>query len=355
MLLTLQEMQTLTKQRDAYMVVLNCYGKIERICISSKLGLFLSNLPDSMENNWKEELEKELNLAVNVDKIYQEHLGTKYVCGIYKLYHKVFPEKQIPENFTERNFSELAEQIICISLDYSYEDMPLGGWDTNCFDGRLCEDDYTEKIIEFINFLSHGNRDGINFPSPVPQWVYSSNHDEINHYRLFWGGENAESYIDSIREWGKIFDEFLDDRESYLLFDYLVNSLYKDDEYNEQHLMKDFSLCQMFLENKHEAELDIKLQRFLPEYIRESEKQKCTKLLRQLRNKIAHGDFMGFEEKVEEYAVNFMDGRFAFDYSEYSRKNWAISNICCLLDDILRRIIYMLFYDKDALSSIKGS
>ena len=52
---------------------------------------------------------------------------------------------------------------------------------------------------------------------------------------------------------------------------------------------------------------------------------------------------------------NFMDGRFAFDYSEYSRKNWAISDICCLLDDILRRIIYMLFYDKDALSSIKGS
>ena len=83
--------------------------------------------------------------------------------------------------------------------------------------------------------------------------------------------------------------------------------------------------------------------------------QKCTKLLRQLRNKIAHGDFMGFEEKMEEYAVNFMDGRFAFDYSEYSRKNWAISNICCLLDDILRRIIYMLFYDKDALSRVKGS
>ena len=26
------------------MVVLNCYGKIDKICISTKLGLYLSNL-----------------------------------------------------------------------------------------------------------------------------------------------------------------------------------------------------------------------------------------------------------------------------------------------------------------------
>lgn len=42
------------------MLVLNCYGKINRICISKKIGMYLSNLPDSVENNWKSAL-KELN------------------------------------------------------------------------------------------------------------------------------------------------------------------------------------------------------------------------------------------------------------------------------------------------------
>lgn len=51
------------------MVVLNCYGKIDKICISTKLGLYLSNLPDSPENNWKEQLEKELKLSYDADRI----------------------------------------------------------------------------------------------------------------------------------------------------------------------------------------------------------------------------------------------------------------------------------------------
>ena len=116
---------------------------------------------------------------------------------------------------------------------------------------------------------------------------------------------------------------------------------------------KDFSLCQLALEKKWEGELDIKLQRFLPESLSDDEKQRCAKLLRQLRNKIAHGDFVTFEEKIEEYAVQFLDGKFVFDYSEYSRKNWTIGHICCLLDDILRRIFYMMFYDYRTLESIK--
>lgn len=50
---------------------------------------------------------------------------------------------------------------------------------------------------------------------------------------------------------------------------------------------------------------DIKLQRFLPDRLSNDEKQLCAKLLRQLRNKIAHGDFIAFEEKIEEYAIRF--------------------------------------------------
>lgn len=212
-----------------------------------------------------------------------------------------------------------------------------------------------DKVINFMNFLAYSRPiyNGRGFPTPVPQWTYSSNHDELDYYRIFWGGESVTQYLNSMLEWGKLFDNFLINRERYLQLDYLINSIYKDNEYNEYHLIKDFSLCQLMLENKCEAELDIKLQRFLPDRLSNDEKQLCAKLLRQLRNKIAHGDFIAFEEKIEEYAIRFLDGKFEFDYSEYSRKNWTIEHVCCLLDDVLKKIFNMVFYDYETLENIK--
>ena len=72
---------------------------------------------------------------------------------------------------------------------------------------------------------------------------------------MFWGGEGVDIYIRALKEWGELLDKFLENRENYLLFDYLVNSLYKDNKYNEYHFMKDYSLCQLFLEDRHEKEL----------------------------------------------------------------------------------------------------
>ena len=45
---------------------------------------------------------------------------------------------------------EIVDNIIYIYLDYSYDDMPMGGWDENPFDGRLCEKDYAEIIVVFL-------------------------------------------------------------------------------------------------------------------------------------------------------------------------------------------------------------
>ncbi|SHL31594.1 hypothetical protein SAMN02745136_04629 [Anaerocolumna jejuensis DSM 15929] len=337
------------------MVVLNFYGKIPRICISKKLGLYLSNLPNEENNDWQDELSKEFCLAQEVDRIYQDKLETNYPCGIFKLYKKVFHEKCLPEAFEKKEYDELASNMIYLDFDYSYDDMPLGGWDTNCFEGRLCEEDYAEKIIDFINFLSYPYDDmSISFPKPVPQWTYSSNHDEVDHYRIFWGGETASEYMCSLKEWGKLFDTFLQCKNDYLLFDYLVNSIHKDNEYNEYHLMKAYSLCQLFLEKEHESELDSKLPLFLGQgFASDNERKKCASILRKLRNKIAHGDFVAFENHIEQYAVAFMDGKFAFDYSEYSRKNWVVQHVCCQIDEILRQLIHMLFYDRTKLEQLK--
>ena len=333
------------------MVVLNFYGKIQRTCISEKLGLYLSNLPDEEDNNWRKELAEEIELAVNADGIYQEKIGTSYTSRIGLLYSNVYPERTVPGSFEKEHYYDLAGQMICLSFEYDYNEMPLGGWDTNCFDGRLCEEDCAEKVVDLINFLAHDNC----FPEPIPQWVYSSNHDGIDHYRIFWGGESSEAYIESLREWGKLFDSFLQSKNDYLLFDYILNAVHKDNEYNEYHLMKAYSLCQLFLEKEHERELDQKMIQFIDDGLNEEEKGLCASYLRKLRNKIAHGDFEAFENIIEEYAVRFMDDRYDFDYSEYSRKNWVMLHVCCLLDDVVRNLIRMTLYEKASLESIKNA
>lgn len=49
-----------------------------------------------------------------------------------------------------------------------------------------------------------------------------------------------------------------------------------------------------------------------------------------------------------------MDGRFGFDYTEYSRKNWVIFHVCYLLDDIVKTLIGMMFFDKERLKELKN-
>lgn len=337
------------------MVVLNFYGKIEPICVSQKLGLYLANLPNEAGNEWRDELAKAIELAVKADKIYQENLGTNHSCGIIDLYQNLFPDEQVPTMFTKDQYTKIANQMICIYQNYDYTDMPLGGWETNCFDGRLCEEEYSEKIIEFINFVDYLDSDDYAIPRPVPQWTYSSNHDEIDHYRIFGGGEKATKYVSALRKWGTIFDDFLSTRNDYLLFDYLVNAIHNNSKHDENHLVKAYSLCQLFLEKHKENELDSKLPQFFELHNSETDGKRQAELFRQMRNKIAHGDFLAFETVVEAYASEFMDGQYEFDYSEYSRKNWTVLHVCCELDNVIRKLLCLLLFNRTELDRIKNT
>ncbi len=335
------------------MVILNCYGKIPKICISNKLKLYISNLPDEKDNNWQSELTKELVFRSKLEKFvlksYDEKCSFKDRDSLKSLYCRVFNCENKHDEINEQDVGRIASNMICIYFDYDYDDMPLGGWETNCFDGRLCEEDYAEKIIDFINFFDHDDR----FPKPTPQWIYSSNHSEMDRYRIFWGGEDIDTYIDSLTKWGEWFDHLLETIEDYYLLDYLCNAIHFDGHYDTYHFVKLYSICQLFLENEKESELDMKLPQFFNCHLSIKDRKIQARLFRQIRNKIAHGDYCEFNKKIEEYTTKIMDGRYAFDYSEYSRQNWALLNSCCELKDALQNIIYLLFTNKDELNSIK--
>ena len=105
-----------------------------------KIGMYLSNLPDSVENNWKSVLKEQLWLSKEAEELVQHNLKINRSSQIFGLYHKVFSRKKIPREFTDINYEELVDKMSCVTFDYAYDDIPLGGMDTNCFDGRICED-----------------------------------------------------------------------------------------------------------------------------------------------------------------------------------------------------------------------
>lgn len=329
------------------MVVLNICKRIAPVCISKKLGLYISNLSDCPFEGWDKSIVDEFIKAYKIAMITTEEWEIDFEAQAYDHYKKHFPSMlQEHSCFNQELIQEIVSNLVCIYLNYEYEDMPMGCWEENPFDGRCCEKDYAEMIVEFFNFISEDNQ--------CPYWIYSSNHDEPTPFhKLLWVDSDSESKIECLRLLGKKIDTFLEDRNDYLAFDYLVKSVYDEHGYDAYHLSKMYSLCQLFLENKHETELDEKLPEFIDSTYELSERIEIAKMLRQMRNKVAHGDFVAFEKKAEEYAQKFMDGRYWFDYSEYSRQNWVLQNVCCLLSSVVKVMINKLFNDKAYMLSLK--
>ena len=331
------------------MVVLNLCKKIDTICISKKLGLYISNLKDCPYGNWEEYVAKEYKNALEISKITSRGSNIDLSIRAYEHCQKHFPDlAKSHSGMNDALIEQVVSNLICVYLDYDYEDMPLGGWDENPFDGRFCENDYAELIVNFIHFLSNGEGS--------VSWIYSSNYDETTpFYKFMWITSECAEKIANLEQWGEKFDTFLSSKNDYLKLDYLIRNIFDKSDNDAYQVSKLYSICQLFLENKKESELDNKLPMFMDQRYSEIERNEMALLLRQMRNKVAHGDFVAFENKAEEYAQKFMDGHYWFDYSEYSRKNWVLLNVCCLLSDIVKAMINKMFENKEYMDSLKKS
>lgn len=331
------------------MVVLNILGKIKPICISKKLKIYISNLPNEKNNNWNEDLVNEMRNVANRKNSILSSSGNKGNFSVKEIACKALPD--LSTNITEEDaYQIIADNMICL-----YFDFPVDDWETNPFVSRACEEDYSEK---FINFLSFVNSKKTNiFQKYTPIWIYSpfKLFEEPHRIFSFLSSSLTSVSINALKNWGKLLDTFLQDKNDYFLLDYLINSIHADNKYNVYHYFKSYSLCQLFLEKDKESELDEKLPLFLDSELSPEKRKEIASLLRKMRNKIAHGDFIAFEAIAEEYAQKVMDGNYWFDYAEYSRKNWILLHSCCMLDDAIRRMIAMLFTDKTKLTKIKTS
>ncbi len=337
------------------MTVLSILGKIEPICISKKLKLYIANLPDSPDNDRQSELVYEMKKGFTLKEMDNHHLGiestTRFkIASLAKYQGTINTDSELSSCLRT-----IASELIYMYFDYEYDDMPLGGFDTNPFDGRFCEKDYAEKILHFMHFAV----DGIESENmiDIPQCAYTSNYDMFEDYRfIFSYSRDVGNAIESFKAFGDLLDNCLENKNDYFMLDYLCNSLYQvqHDDCSTHQFMKLYSLSQLFLEKETESELDWKLPMFLDTHYTADQKRQKAILLRKIRNKIAHGDYVKYESVIEEYAQVILGEDYDFDYSEYSRENWVLLNACVSLQSALQRMIALWLQDKKRLAAIKN-
>lgn len=344
------------------MVVLNLLGKIEPICISQKLKLYIANLPKGDFNNWNGGLVEEMEDALKHSEIQEERFKKKFdktnPIDIKAIFKSRYPHISM-EDMTEKDCIQyIADEMIYLYFDY--DDMPIGYWTGNCFDYRSCQRDYAEKIVDFINFVCdkeiHKKYPAI--PNINLHCVYSGDDFNVPYsYRtIFSGTTNIGETIKGLLAFGKLLDIFLSDEEDYYFFDYLCSELYEIDKnvFTPNHCQKIYSLCEFFLEKDYDRELDEKLPPFIRDFYSFDDRKKISIIARQIRNKVAHGDFSKFREKIEEYAVEIMErNNYWFDYYEYSRPNWAIMNLCYNLLDAVKNLTATILTNKNTIDDLK--
>ncbi len=345
------------------MVILNTLGKIEKTYISKKIGLYISNLPDGGENNlnnWQEGIRETLSIAYQIQKIE----ASKYIGKIGIESKNIIQDKVIEKAKTVLGISDESEDVLiekfidylsknmmCIDFDYSSSSIPDDKDSFSCFGGGTCEEDPVEKILNFISFFK-----GIDSKANIPYAIYSTGQRFDYEYRhLFSVTMEYKNQIDELMRTGTLLDNYLVDEKDYYKLDYLCNALFDMDaeKSNTYYYMKVYSLCALFLEKDHESELDYKLPYMmdLPKSL--SERKGMAELMRKIRNKIAHGDFKRLNSLVEEYATKYLDGKFWFDYSEYTRPSWVLLHISCSLEEVVRKLIYLMLTDSARLDNLR--
>lgn len=334
------------------MVIIDVCGKIEKTKISDKLKLYISNIP----TDWKESIIEDMMQEIRQQKVdmednlrrygnsYQTEYTVAYLKRIIETNMNSYPDYSLES--IENCLNYLADNMVYLFFDYNYEDMPFFDWTTNCFDGRFCEEDYVEKVMYFSNFVNHEIENGIHM-----NCIYTSNINPLEHTRIlrnlsfrvdseFNNWKSTDDYIIELQKMGTRIDNILNSENDYYKLDYIMNGIYKDNSYNQNHYLKVFSLLELALlaPNQKTNEID----NLLIPYLKKdygTDSADVAQILRQMRNKIGHGDFKAFNGKAEEFAKKYM-AHYSFDYSEYSRLNWILLHTCCLLDDLLRAILF---------------
>lgn len=352
------------------MVILNIYGKIEPIIISRKLGIGLCNPASDWVEGLQEDFKEEILVHNHKISLYkQSGLCVSWAEGRYDIQNIV---EQLGWQEEGKSYMQIiAEHLIEIQV-LNFDDSVLQ-IKNEYLDSPTCEPQYTRKFLDFCCKVQSSKNAKDVIPHQIPFSTYNS--DDlfkqpliINYLQSMLKPHpshkiTVSSYtkgaIKSLKAIGKLIDDFLVTEKEFWLFDYILNALFSDVQYNAYHIFKIMSLIEMLIINpkgngKMVGEIERKLPQFLPDRISQEDGVLFSEIMRKLRNKIAHGDFEAVKQLLKQYRQVFMQD-FWFDEIEYSIENWTYGDICLNLDKTLYEILWLMLYDKSRLIEIQMS
>lgn len=346
------------------MVLVNIYGKIQPIIISKKLGVGICNPDSDWIRGFCEDFEEEILIYNHDMKTYlKDGFDIKWMEGLYNLPQIVKKfgwqedgksvEETIGEHLIEIQVIDFKNSLLQKKNEFLYR--------------PTCEPQYTSKFLKFCSIVQ-SSESAYNFASgQIPFITYDSdnlsekpkilNYLEAMSKRKVCINTYTNSCIKTLQYLGELVDGFLSADKDFWLLDYIINAIHAEHGNGPYHIFKVMSLIEMLIINPNvrgrtAGEMERKLPQFLPRTIDVSQKELFSSIMRKLRNKIGHGDFMETQQLLQEYRNLFMK-EFWYDEVEYSIENWTYGNICEKLDRTLANILWLMLFDKEKLLSIQ--
>ena len=329
------------------MQIINLCGKIKRTIISESLGLCVSNIPKNSINYIKDAINLEMGFAnyrktdKHIDLVFKKYLSPKENAASY-----------------DNKIDYLINKMICIR-PFRFKQSYL--YKKNRFCNPIDQIEYGDKFLKFINFMIAYSSEKIYNPYKIydDHFFYD---DKLIHIidnlrptqTYSTKGKNINKCIEDLQNIGKLIDGFIQNEYDFKKLDYIINNLsyIHGEEYGLKHFVNSVNILAMLLVKPNDKgnlkDLDTKLLNFIDDSINKN----MIGYIRKIRNKITHGDFQKVSILLEEYAKIDMKN-FNYDYFEFDRESWIISNLCIKTDKLLSKVLWLMLNDKNKLSKMQ--
>lgn len=371
------------------MVGIECLKKINPICISEKLGLYIKNA----DNRYLKGEVKYLLLEEyykNFEKDY--HFRRKIIDCFNDEYYTGLLEKDISKLNTNQILSLILRYIIIFDYEFSENAIIT---DDEIFD-RCDEEELSNelhkmplinpideyeieyKFLYLYNFVERSKSRARNdldeiFYTGYPDWqmnhifdrfiskTYRERKKEYPYMFYKYYKNHISEFEDKVKgliAFGKKYDRIVNNSDDYLKLDFITETLLSADR-SQYSLLNYISLIEMLIVNpafNTRSQLKEKLKHFIDDEVlktdSEIELENFSILLYDIRSRLIHGNFNSFKKELSKYKNNYMK-TYNFDYGEYKEKNWIIISINLKLKRIVKNIMYKYFNEYEALNDFK--
>lgn len=371
------------------MLGIECLKKINPICISKRLGLYIKNADCKF---FRQEIKYLLyeDYHRNFEKDY--HFRKKILSSLNDEYYSGLLKKDISKLTAAQILSLISKYIIVFDYEYSESSLLVGDEIfSECKEDELSKElhktplinptneyDIEYKFLFLYNFVERSkgkkrNDLDILFNTGCSDWPYSyifnmlmqktyKSREENQSYIFYKYYKNYNSEfankINGLIKFGKKYDKIVVNSDEYFKLDFIAEILLSADK-SQYSLLNYVLLIEMLIINPvrdTRSQLKDKLKFFVDdlsiEFENEIDVENFSTLIYDIRSRLIHGNFNSLKKELFKYKKNYLKN-FTFDYGEYKEENWIIGHLNLELRNILKNIMYKYFNKYEMLKDFK--